>query len=69
MAKFNGVVKWFNSVKGYGFITCDTGEDVFVHFTNIKEENDEKNLHEGEEVSFDIVEAPKGMSAINVHKL
>lgn len=69
MANYNGVVKWFDAVKGYGFITSDNGEDVFIHFSNIKEEGNEKNLHEGEEVSFDMVEAPRGMSAINVQKL
>ncbi|MGL5328454.1 MAG: cold-shock protein [Peptostreptococcaceae bacterium] len=69
MANYNGVVKWFNAVKGYGFITSDSGEDVFVHFSNIKEEGNEKTLHEGEEVSFDMVQAERGMSAINVHKL
>lgn len=69
MANYNGVVKWFNTVKGYGFITSDDGEDIFVHFSHIKEDGNEKNLHEGEEVTFDIVQAPKGKSAINVHKL
>ncbi|MCR8744815.1 cold-shock protein [Romboutsia lituseburensis] len=69
MANYNGVVKWYNVVKGYGFITSDSGDDVFVHFSNIKEEGPNKDLHEGEEVSFDIIQADKGIAAINVHKL
>ena len=69
MANYNGVVKWFNVEKGYGFITSDEGQDIFVHFSNIKENENDKDLHEGEEVSFDVIEAPKGLSAINVCKL
>ncbi len=69
MASNRGVVKWFNTDKGYGFITNDSGEDIFVHFSNIKENGHNKDLHEGEEVSFDIVPGDKGPSAINVIKL
>lgn len=69
MANYNGVVKWFNNDKGYGFITANDGKDVFVHHSNIKEHGHDKDLHEGEEVSFDVVDAPKGLSAINVSKL
>jgi len=69
MANYNGVVKWFNVEKGYGFITSDEGQDIFVHFSNIKENGNDKDLHEGEEVSFDIVQADRGPSAINVVKL
>ena len=65
----NGVVKWYNIEKGFGFIVDDNGNDVFVHFSNIKEKGPDKDLHEGEEVSFDVVEADKGPSAINVSKL
>lgn len=69
MANFRGVVKWFNCEKGYGFITQDNGDDVFVHYSHVKEEGHNKDLHEGEEVTFDIVTAEKGPSAINVHKI
>ena len=64
MANYLGTVKWFNVEKGYGFINSEDGRDVFVHFSNIKED-----LHEGENVTFDITEAQKGPSAINVRKL
>ena len=65
-----GTVKWFNAEKGFGFIEREGGgEDVFVHFSNIKEEGNHKDLHEGENVTFDITEAQKGPSAINVRKL
>jgi cold shock protein len=63
-----GIVKWFNSEKGYGFIECDNGEDVFVHFTGIQSEGF-RNLEEGETVTFDIVEGNRGPQAANVNKL
>ena len=66
MANYTGVVKWFDNDRGYGFISANDGNDVFVHYSNVKENGHDKDLHEGEEVSFDIVEAPKGLSAINV---
>ena len=69
MANYNGVVKWFNVEKGFGFISADDGQEIFVHFSNIKEHGHSKDLHEGEEVSFDIVQADRGPSAINVVKL
>ncbi|MCI8505780.1 MAG: cold-shock protein, partial [Lachnospiraceae bacterium] len=55
----NGTVKWFNSEKGYGFITAESGEDVFVHFSAITGEGF-KTLDEGQSVTFDIVEGPRG---------
>ncbi len=63
-----GKVKWFNSEKGYGFIECNNGEDVFVHFTGIQEEGF-RNLEEGQDVSFEIVEGNRGPQAANVIKL
>jgi len=64
-----GKVKWFNEAKGYGFIANnDGGSDVFVHYKSIKTEG-YKSLNEGDEVSFEITQGPKGPQAINVVKL
>ena len=63
-----GTVKWFNAEKGYGFITAESGEDVFVHFSAITGEGF-KTLDEGQSVTFDIVEGPRGKQAANVVKL
>jgi len=63
-----GTVKWFNDRKGFGFITAEDGTDVFVHHTSIQG-NGFKTLAEGDKVSFDIEEGPKGPKAINVVKL
>ncbi|MBN1635737.1 MAG: cold-shock protein [Deltaproteobacteria bacterium] len=62
-----GTVKWFNEKKGFGFITADNGDDVFVHHTSIKEDGF-RTLEEGQSVTFDIVEGPKGPQASNVYK-
>lgn len=61
----NGRVKWFNNEKGYGFIDHSSGEDIFVHYSAIKQEG-YKTLSEGQLVSFDLIETPKGLQAINV---
>jgi CspA family cold shock protein len=61
----DGIVKWFNNSKGYGFIEQEDGPDVFVHHSGIKAEGF-KSLDEGDRVSFDIEEGQKGPSAINV---
>ena len=64
----NGTVKWFNAEKGYGFISQESGDDVFVHFSAIQG-NGFKTLEEGQNVSFEIEEGPRGMQAANVVKL
>lgn len=60
-----GKVKWFDSKKGFGFISKEEGEDVFVHYTNITDEGF-KTLQEGQEVTFEITDGDKGPQAINV---
>jgi CspA family cold shock protein len=62
-----GKVKWFNDAKGYGFIEQDTGRDVFVHYSAVQGEGF-KTLKEGEDVSFELIEGPKGPWASNVVK-
>ena len=61
----SGQVKWFNNEKGYGFIDYITGEDIFVHYSAIKQDG-YKTLSEGQKVEFDLIETPKGLQAINV---
>jgi CspA family cold shock protein len=60
-----GTVKWFNESKGFGFISQETGEDVFVHFRSILGSGF-KTLAEGQTVNFEIEEGPKGLQAANV---
>lgn len=64
----NGRVKWFNEKKGFGFISRDDGDDVFVHFSEIQSDGF-KTLAEDQEVSFDITDGPKGLQASNVTAL
>jgi cold shock protein len=63
-----GTVKWFNESKGFGFITKEDGGDVFVHYSEIQG-NGFKSLAEGQAVSFEVVDGPKGPKAANVTKL
>lgn len=60
-----GRVKWFNNEKGYGFIDYPEGEDIFVHYSAIKQDG-YKTLSEGQIVEFDLIETAKGLQAINV---
>lgn len=60
-----GIVKWFNADKGFGFISRENGDDVFVHFSAIQG-NGYRSLEEGQRVSFDVVQGPKGLQAENV---
>ena len=62
-----GTVKWFNDAKGYGFISQEGGEDVFVHHTAINMDGF-RTLKEGERVEFDVTQGPKGLQAANVRK-
>ncbi len=63
-----GTVKWFNDSKGFGFISRSEGDDVFVHHTSIQGEGF-KSLEEGESVTYDVTEGPKGLQATNVRKV
>ncbi len=63
-----GTVKWFNERKGFGFIAREDGDDVFVHYSAIVAQGF-KTLNEGDEVTFEITEGPKGLQAANVTKV
>jgi len=68
LAREQGVVKWFNASKGYGFIQRQSGEDVFVHFSAIQMDG-YKSLNEGELVEFEVRQGPKGVQAESVTKV
>jgi cold shock protein len=68
LAREQGVVKWFNASKGYGFIQRQSGEDVFVHFSAIQMDG-YKSLNEGQLVEFEVRQGPKGFQAENVTKV
>ncbi|GLR76090.1 UNVERIFIED_CONTAM: hypothetical protein GTU68_054950 [Idotea baltica] len=66
MSKATGTVKWFNEEKGFGFIAQENGPDVFAHFSAIQSEGF-KTLKEGQAVTFDVEQGPKGPQASNIH--
>ena len=61
-----GTVKWFNTVKGFGFIEIEGEKDIFVHISAIQGNESEKSLEEGQKVQFETEEGPKGLQAIEV---
>ena len=63
-----GTVKWFNNQKGYGFISDEAGNDIFVHYSGLKMEGF-KTLEEGQAVEFEVIDGPKGPQATEVTKL
>ena len=65
--KMTGLVKWFNSDKGFGFITTEEGNDVFAHFSAIQTDGF-KTLDEGQKVTFDVEDGPRGPQAVNIQK-
>jgi len=65
---YRGTVKWFNDAKGFGFITQENGEDVFVHYSSIQGDGF-KSLAEGQQVEFEIVQGDRGPKATNVVKV
>ena len=68
MAQYNGVVRWFNNAKGYGFLGRDGGADVFCHYSSIQSDG-YKSLKEGEPVAFDIIQGDKGPQADQVTRI
>ena len=66
--KEQGTVKWFNAEKGYGFVSRDSGDDVFVHHSELQQTGF-KTLNEGDRIEFEVAQGPKGLKAQNVIKL
>lgn len=66
--RVSGVVKWFNSEKGYGFLSRDGGDDVFVHYSAIQGSG-YRSLEEGDKVEFEVTQGPKGQQASNVQRV
>jgi CspA family cold shock protein len=63
-----GIVKWFNGSKGFGFISRESGDDVFVHYSAIEDNGGYRSLDEGESVEFEVTTGPKGLQATSVRK-
>lgn len=63
-----GTVKWFNDAKGFGFVTQESGPDLFVHFSSIQGSGF-KSLQEGDAVEFEVADGPKGPQALNVRRI
>jgi CspA family cold shock protein len=68
VTNMTGKVKWFNSEKGYGFITTDEGQDIFAHYSQIQKDGF-KSLDENERVSFEVVDGDKGPQASNIESI
>jgi CspA family cold shock protein len=64
-----GTVKWFNDAKGYGFISREAGDDVFVHFSAIEDQGGFRSLRENQQVEFAVEQGPKGLQAVQVRAL
>ena len=67
--RVTGIVKWFNTAKGYGFISREDGPDVFVHYTAIEPGTEFRNLTEGQQVEFAITQGSKGLQAVDVRAI
>ena len=65
----SGICKWFNDSKGFGFLTGDDGQDVFVHYTAIQSDEERKTLNQGDKVTFEVVECERGIQGANVQKI